>query len=137
MGFAALAFECPILPRCPRKVESIRVSRIVYGSNEKILMPVQWDSTGEMWDTVVALATSYEYAEPPVTGLTCDGLDDADLLDPASMTRWPMNRYEVRCVKQSHPPVLLACREPVLSVSNRNSDGHAPLLHLDLEGKLR
>lgn len=58
-------------------------------------MPVQWDATGEIWATVMALANSYEYAEPPVD-LTCENLPYADLLDSSSMRRWPMNRYEVR-----------------------------------------
>lgn len=65
--------------------EDVWVSRLDFRNTATVVMPVQWDMDGEIWNNVVTSANDYEYAEPPVAG-GC-GL--------RTNTRWPLTIYQV------------------------------------------
>eukprot|EP00752_Nemacystus_decipiens_P018611 g16686.t1 len=74
----------PLVDDCWEQDSDVWVSRLDFTSTATVVMPVQWDTDGDIWNDVVAKANDYEYAEPPVTGGCA----------LRTHTRWPLTLYQ-------------------------------------------
>lgn len=79
--------------------EDVLISRLYFSNDATVVMPVQWDMNGDIWDDVVTSANEYDYAEPPVVG------DFSSRVN----TRWPLTLYEV-CGAVAYYFTILAVR---------------------------